>query len=103
MEFHLNISLTGNAVPPSNLSEWLCRSDSCDVVSIGCQECEYDPDLVDAKIEDSEKHWYNLITKTMAEKYVCVLKKSMWHIRTMLFVRKELISSITHLAVCLVV
>jgi hypothetical protein len=75
----------GNAAPPDDISAWVPKS-GYDIYALGSQECAYEPRLGMTNAED----WFYRITSTLGDEYVTVEALSLWQIRLIVLVRREL-------------
>eukprot|EP01125_Pyxidicula_operculata_P012528 TRINITY_DN4116_c1_g1_i1.p1 TRINITY_DN4116_c1_g1~~TRINITY_DN4116_c1_g1_i1.p1 ORF type:complete len:827 (+),score=164.84 TRINITY_DN4116_c1_g1_i1:19-2499(+) len=74
----------GNAIPQGDLSSWLPSKDY-DIIAVGVQECKYTP-IGPSVGED----WFGRVISTVGDEYFVLARESLWEIRNIILVRKEL-------------
>jgi endonuclease/exonuclease/phosphatase family metal-dependent hydrolase len=83
----------GNAEPSLDLSDWIPKEKNYDIMAFGCQECKYEPRKPFYTCPDD---WEGTLKQAVGEEYYVVEKKFMWQIGLIVFARKNLDTSITH-------
>ncbi len=82
----------GNAAPPDDISAWVPKS-GYDIYALGSQECAYEPRQGMTNAED----WFYRITSTLGDEYVTVEALSLWQIRLIVLVKRELAPFVTQI------
>eukprot|EP01125_Pyxidicula_operculata_P009060 TRINITY_DN2995_c0_g1_i1.p1 TRINITY_DN2995_c0_g1~~TRINITY_DN2995_c0_g1_i1.p1 ORF type:complete len:1046 (+),score=258.08 TRINITY_DN2995_c0_g1_i1:52-3189(+) len=77
----------GNAVPPNDLGPWL-PNDGYDLIAVGAQECKYPPRVGQSSISED---WFSRVIAAVGQKYFAIAKESLWEIRNIILVKKELL------------
>lgn len=76
----------GNAKPEDDLSSWILKIPSCEIVAIGAQECDY---TVQTPNIDCSKHWIAALKSTLGSRYKVVRGFSRGQMRLVVFVRVD--------------
>lgn len=80
----------GSELPVGSLDDWIPKNHH-DVYAIGVQECNYKP----GHGRSTDEHWFGLLEAHLGDGYVVLSAASLWAIRLIVFVRRELRSMVS--------